>query len=160
MIKVFALSLTLLMTITSNATAQVIPPTDGSTKPAVGVNRTFFLSNISSIGVDAHSSLELKLPGVRHEIKGLYQLAFNCPPNLLCSTVMPAPAREATVILRPRELANTPVKARVLNTCRRAIEGAAPGSKVLIQGRVTELKEGSRVIVHSIESCSVGSNPE
>ena len=160
MINVFALSLMLLMTIAANATAQVMPPTDDSTKPGVGRSQTFILSQISSIGVDTFISADVTLPGARHEIKALYQPAFDCPPHLVCAAVMPLPAREATVLLRQRDLGNTSAKALVLNTCRRTIENAPPESKVLIKGKISESKDGRRITVRSLESCSVGSAPE
>jgi hypothetical protein len=158
--NVFALSLSLLMTVATSATAQVIPPTDDSSKPGIGRSQTFILRQISSIGVDTLGSEDAILPGARHEIKALYQPTFYCPPHLFCAAVMPPPAREVTVVLRHRELANTSAKALVLNTCRRTIEGAQPESKVLIKGKVTETKDGRRITVRSIESCSAGSAPE
>lgn len=159
MIKKFSLSVAVFTSIVASASAQVITPDESSQKPLT-VSQGFILSEIASIGVDTSTAADTKTPGRRHEIKALYQVTFNCPPGLLCAMVMPRPAREVTVVFRDRELANTAGKAHVLNTCRRTIEQAGPGSKVLIKGKVTEANQGSRVIVHSLDSCSVGSKPE
>jgi len=161
MIKMFSLSIAVCMGIVASASAQVITPNGVSPKPApVVVSQTFILSEISSIGVDSLTLTDMKAPGQRHEIKALYQKTFNCPPNLFCALALPQFPREVTVVLRESVLANTAVKARVLNTCRRTIEQAGPGSKVLITGRITETKDGTRLFLNSLESCSVGSAPQ
>lgn len=159
MIKIFSLSFAVFMSIVASASAQVTTPDELSPKPEVA-SQSFILSQISSIGVDTLTSADVKIPGHRHEIKALYQRTINCPPNLACATVMPPPAREATVVFRERELADTATKARVLNTCRRTIEQAGPNSQVLIKGKISEVKQGNRVFVRSLESCSVGSAPQ
>lgn len=159
MIRMFSLTIAIFMGIVASAEAQVVTPDESSPKPGV-TSQSFILSQISSIGVDTFTVAAMGAAGQRHEIKALYQRTYNCPPNLLCVTVMPPPAREATVVLRESVLANTAAKARVLNTCRRTIEQAAPGTKVLIKGRITEIREGTRVFVHSLESCSVGTAPQ
>lgn len=159
MIRMFFLTIAIFMGIVASAEAQVVTPDENSPKPGA-TSQSFILSQISSIGVDTFTVAAMGAAGQRHEIKALYQRTFNCPPNLLCATVIPLPAREATIVLRESVLANTSVKARVLNTCRRTIEQAGPGSKVLIRGRISELREGNRIFVHSLESCSVGSAPQ
>ena len=156
---IFSLSVAVFMGFMANASAQAIDDDAVPAKRSVA-SQSFILSQISSIGVDTLTAADSKAPGQRHEIRALYEKKFSCPPDLACVMVMPAPARRVTVVLRESVLANTDKKARVLNICRRTIEQAGPGSRVLITGKLTETSDGNRVVVHSLESCSVGSAPE
>ena len=157
------LSLTFLISVvlTGEAMAQVAGG-DSATTKAIVTKRKFILSDISSIGVDTFNASGATMKGQRHEIGAQYQVVPDCPSDgsVMCVAVMPAPPRQMTILFREWEVANTPIKARIFNICRRSIERAQPGSRIMIQGRSVEDAVGNRVVVKTITSCSVGSGPE
>jgi len=161
MIKYLSLVVVVTIMAVSNSVAQSVGE-DASSRVSPGVSQKFILSDMSSIGVDTFNASGVKMKGYRHELYALYQPISVCPSDkgVACVAVMPPPPREKAVIFREWELANTTIKARVFNTCRRTIERAQPGSRVRIEGRVTESATGDRVFVRAITSCSVGTEPQ
>lgn len=156
MMKYVSLSLIVTIMAVGNATAQVTTG-DSSAKGAPGFRKKFILTEISSMGVDTFNASGVKLRGNRHEMGALYQPMSLCSgdQNLACVQAIPPAPRSTTLIFREWELANTPIKARIFNICRRTIERSQPGSRVVMEGRVTETPTGDRVFVRDITSCTV-----